>query len=203
MLSDMVYWGRIGPSPRVLVVLSSMRGLQPKPIVVTERQDAVLRHIVRCATKPHRLVQRARIILEMAAGANNAQVARRLGVHISAPRLWRGRWLAANDKLQAAEAEGCNDKALIDLIESVLADEPRSGAPSVFTAEQAVQIVALACEKPEDSGRPISHWTQQELADEAVKRGIVPSISGMTVGRFLKSGRSKASQKPLLAQCLS
>jgi transposase len=180
-----------------------MRGPQPKPIVLTERQEAILRHITRCATKPHRLVQRARMILGMATGANNAEIARGQGVHISAARLWRKRWLAANDKLAMAEAEGCNDKALIELIESVLADEPRPGAPAIFTAEQAVQIVALACEKPEDSGRPISHWTLGDLADEAVKRGIVPSISIMTVGRFLKSGRFEASQDPLLAQCLS
>ena len=199
----MVYWGRIGPSPRVFVVVSDMRGPQPKPIVLTERLDAILRHIVRCGTTPYRLVRRAQIVLEMATGANNAQVARRLDVHVSSPRLWRGRWLDADERLQAAEAAGADDNALIKLIESVLADAPRSGAPATFTAEQVVHIVALACESPPDSGRPVSHWSHQELADEAVKRGLVPRISGMTVGRFLKGGRSEASQEPLWAQRLS
>ncbi len=176
---------------------------QSKPIVLTERQSAALRHMTACPSKVHRLVQRAGIILRIASGANNEQVARALGLTEYTPRLWRGRWLAASDRLAAAEAKGCDDKALSQLIESVLADEPRSGAPATFTAEQMVQIMALACEDPRDSGRPVSHWTQQELADEAIRRGIVVSISRMTVGRFLKGGRSKASQEPLLAQCPS
>ena len=42
----------------------------------------------------------------------------------------------------------------------------------------------MACETPEKSGRPVSHWTPRKLADEVVKRGIVPSISVRHVGRF-------------------
>ena len=53
----------------------------------------------------------------------------------------------------------------------------RPGAPATFSAEQWCQIIALACEPPEASGRPISHWTPRELADEACKRGIVATIS--------------------------
>lgn len=45
--------------------------------------------------------------------------------------------------------------------------------------------MALACESPEDSGRPISHWTPRELADETIKRGIVKTISPRHLGRFL------------------
>jgi putative transposase len=182
-------------------MVGEMRGPQPKPIVLTERQEMLLRRITRCPTNPQWLVERAGIILEMAAGANNRQVARHLGLIRSTPRLWRGRWLAASTQLAAAEAEDSDDKALSKFIESVLADRPRAGAPAEFTAEQVVQIVALACENPETSGRPISRWTPRELADEAVKRGIVQSISPMTVWRFLKGGRSEATSKPLLAQC--
>ncbi len=41
----------------------------------------------------------------------------------------------------------------------------------------------MACEHPEDSERPISHWTQQEIADEAIRiigvrvTSIAPIIS--------------------------
>ncbi len=178
-----------------------MRGPQPKPVVLTDRQDTLLRGITRCPTNPKWLVERARIILEMAAGANNRQVARHLGLHRSTPRLWRERWLAAGAQLVTADTNGSDDKALSELITQVLADQPRSGAPVEFTAEQVVQIVALACEKPEASGRPISRWTPRELADEAVKRGIVHSISPMTIWRFLKGGRPEATPQPLLAQC--
>jgi putative transposase len=48
-----------------------------------------------------------------------------------------------------------------------------------------MQIMALACETPEVAGRPVSSWTPHELADEAIKRGIVTSISPRTVERFL------------------
>jgi hypothetical protein len=61
----------------------------------------------------------------------------------------------------------------------------------MFAAEEIVQIIAIACEKPEDAGRPISHWTARELADEALKRRIVGRISRRSGGRFLKSGELK------------
>jgi putative transposase len=71
-------------------------------------------------------------------------------------------------------------------IEERLQDWPRSGSPGKFSAEQLVQLIALACEAPQDSGYPVSHWTPQEIAAEASKRGIVESISPRPVGRFLK-----------------
>ncbi len=81
-----------------------------------------------------------------------------------------------SERLGRLEAEGDN-RALSIAIEEVLSDARRSGAPPTFTPEQAVQIVALACEDPKGSGRPVTQWTTSELAQEAVKQGIVPSIS--------------------------
>lgn len=78
-------------------------------------------------------------------------------------------------------------------------DEPRQGAPVKFTAQQVVQIMALACELPQASGLPISQWSGRELATEAVKRGIVETISPRSVERFLKRSRFKTSSKPVLA----
>ncbi len=69
-------------------------------------------------------------------------------------------------------------------MESVLADAYRSGMPAKFSAEVVVQIIALACELPSDSGLPLSHWTPESLATEAVKRGFVESISPQSVERF-------------------
>ena len=86
------------------------------------------------------------------------------------------------------------------MIATVLTDTPRPGTPATFTAAQIVQIVAVACEPPEESGRPISHWTPREVADEVRKRGIVETISTRSVGRFLKSGRSTAASGGVLAQ---
>ena len=47
-------------------------------------------------------------------------------------------------------------------------------------------VIAMTCEKPSESERPISHWSQREIADEAIRRGLVSNISQRSVGRFLK-----------------
>ena len=90
-------------------------------------------------------------------------------------------------------------KVLSQAIEVLLTDEHRPGAPATFTFEQFMQIMALACEKPEALERPVSSWTPHELADEAVKRGIVTSISPRTVERFLKGERVATVSQALLA----
>jgi transposase len=64
---------------------------------------------------------------------------------------------------------------------------PRSGRPDTFTAEQTCQIIAVACEKPEIYGRPITHWSGRELKDEVIQQGIVPSISVRQVNRLLRA----------------
>ena len=156
---------------------------QATPIVVTTRQRAALERLVRRQTSPQRLVRRAKLILGMADGENNTEVTRRLKHTRKVATIWRQRWVGSAAALQAAEGEG--DKALDQLLEKILADEYRSGVPSKFTPEQIVQIVALACEAPAVSERPIGHWTARELAEEAVKRGIVESISARSVARFL------------------
>jgi hypothetical protein len=75
-------------------------------------------------------------------------------------RYWRKRWR------QAAEGHAVPER---------LAGAPRSGAPATFTPEQICALVAMTCEKPSESERPISHWSQREIADEAIRRGLVPA----------------------------
>jgi putative transposase len=178
-----------------------MRGPKPPPIVLTPTQRVVLGRLARRQTGAQRLVRRARIILEAASGANNDQIATLLGIDRGTVRTWRMRWLEALPRLKAAEKRAGGDgdddddeRVVSGLVEEVLVDEPRSGKPATFTPEQICQIVALACEEPrEESGRPISHWSTTELADETIKRGIVESISARSVGRFLGRGGSEAS----------
>jgi putative transposase len=177
-----------------------MPGPKPRSIELTARQREILERLARRETNPQQLVRRCNIVLEAANGANNTQVGQRLNIQRSTARTWRERWAAAAPALLLAEEEGLDDKGLAELIEQVLADEPRPGAPSTFEPEQIAQIIALACEDPEESGRPVTHWTPQELADEAIKRGIVTSISPRSVGRFLKRGGLEASSESLLAE---
>lgn len=161
------------------------RGPKPAPIEVTERQKAILEQIVKRTTNSQRLVKRAEIILKAAEGKRNVHIANEVGSNREKVHRWRGRWGANSERLKAIEEEG-SDKELRQAIEEILSDAPGRGAPPKFTAEQIVQIVAISCEKPENSGRPVTHWTPKELADEAVKRDIVESISPRQAGRFLK-----------------
>jgi transposase len=132
------------------------------------------------------LVERANLILKMLEGLNNTQAARALGLHRDTARDWRARWQAATPRLAQAEQHLALelDASLLNLIEQILADEARSGSPGKFSAEQIALIIALACEVPQASGYPVSHWSASDLRREIKKRGIVAEISVRQVGRF-------------------
>jgi transposase len=139
-------------------------------IILEADERAELERLEHRRSTPQQLARRARIILLSAAGVGVRETGRRLGTWPKTVRRWRGRWLSS-----AAAA-----------IAARLSDAPRPGAPARITPEQICRIVALACEKPEGSDRPISHWSQREVAEEAMRRGIVEQISQRSVGRFFK-----------------
>jgi putative transposase len=170
-----------------------------RKLIVTERQQVILRTMARSSTCSQAVAQRARMILLAFDGLCNEDIAGNVGCERHAVGPWRHRWADAFPRLVLIE---CCEKpsTMTAAIEGLLSDRPRSGSPGKFTAEQVTQILAVACEEPEASGRPVTHWTPRELADEVVKRKIVESISARQVGRFLKSGRPEAASEPLLAQ---
>jgi transposase len=153
-------------------------------IRVTERQLRILQDIAHSRTAAVRLVQRATLILRALDRIDNQDIADEIDLNRNAIGLWRRRWAEAWPRLISVE---CTETQadLRRAIEDVLSDEPRPGNPGKFTPEQVTQILALACEPPEKSGRPLTHWTAHELADEAQKRGIVASISASQVNRYL------------------
>ena len=108
-------------------------------------------------------------------GLNNEQVGRALHVGVDMVRYWRQRWLAGQ-VIPLSELS----------VEERLQDLPRAGKPSAITADQLCQITALACEKPEQSARPISQWSGREIADEIMQRGIVAQISPRHAARLQK-----------------
>jgi putative transposase len=167
---------------------------------LSELQKTLLLAIVRLRNSPQHLVRRVRIILLAAEGQSNEQIASRISVHLNTARNWRVRWNALQDKIDAFESDG-NEKALKEfIVDVVLADNPYNGKRGKYTAEQITQLYKIACEHPQDSGRPISHWSLRELAEEMVKRGIVEHIPIRTVWGFLKSGRFEAAQSRRLAE---
>jgi transposase len=160
------------------------------PLVLNDRERAVLQQFAHSRTIARQCGERATIILRLAAGVPKAAIAQEVRLTRKVVYLWYDRWLAAQDKLTSAA--GAPDKEFRQGIEAILADQPRPGAPLTFTAAQVCQIMALSCQKPEDLGLPFTTWTPSELARSAVQQGIVSSISPASVGRFLKSGRFAA-----------
>jgi putative transposase len=165
-----------------------MPGPKPLPIVVTEQQCDALQKLVARSTTEQRLVRRAWIILLTALGHGTRETASVLRISQDTVCYWKQRW---REQEPHALATGNVPRRL--------ADAPRPGGPPTFTAEQWCQIMALACEDPNESGRPISHWTIRELTQEAQDRQIVESISACHVGRFFKRSRSQTASDPLLA----
>jgi putative transposase len=159
-----------------------MPGMAAK-VVITERQQALLPSMAFSRSCPQGLAQRAEMILLAVEGHHNEVIAGRLGCERHGVGIGRRRWQQGFAKRVVVE---CPPKppALREAIEEVLSDLPRAGGGGKFTAEQIAQILAVACEPPEQSGRPVTHWTPRELAEEVIPRGIVPSISVRPVGRF-------------------
>ena len=147
-------------------------------IDLSPEERCELERLRRTASTPQALARRSRMILLAGAGVGVVETAKRLEVWRKTVSQWRARWLASSGSPASAEER--------------LRDAPRSGAPARITPEQICAIVALACERPSECARPMSHWSQQELADEAVKRGIVERVSQRSVGRFLKNNRTSS-----------
>lgn len=138
------------------------RGPNPIEVILSEQEVQALEKCVRRYTTTQQIAQRVRFVQAAAASQNNAQIARELGVSIDMVRLWRRRWVEWQD-IPLEEYS----------VETRLSDTHRSGSPGKFSAEQVAQMIAIACEVPQDSGYRVSHWTAQEIALEAEKGGIV------------------------------
>lgn len=165
-----------------------MSGPPPAALVtVTSRQRKLLKKLLRGHQTPQCLTWRIQIVLKASYGHSNSWIARNLGKDRATVRLWRARWAEAQPVLETAEQRGATKRELVHLIQEILSDAYRSGAPCTFTATELVQIIAVACEPPAESERPISHWTARELTAEVLKRHITESISVRTVGRLLET----------------
>ena len=151
------------PTPKAQVVKLSKKERQELERVVSKHQTG------------QQMALRARIILAASSGQTNTAIAQKYEVKHATVKLWRNRWV----KLQGISLDDLS-------VEQRLSDAPRPGAPARITADQRCRIEALACEKPEASERPITHWTAREIADELKKRQIVENISPRHAARLLK-----------------
>jgi transposase len=145
----------------------------PCQIVLSEKETSVLTARARSVRGAYRDRLRARIVLAAAAGAANAAIAAELGVCTDTVRKWRRRFAAG--RLAG------------------LKDAPRSGRPSMFTAADRAEAVALACALPAETGVPLSRWSCPELARELAARCQI-TASASTIGRWLAADTLKPWQ---------
>lgn len=157
-----------------------MARLAPKVLNLSDAERLGLQQLINRHNTPQQIALRAKIILLASEGKNHREIARILDLSRDMARTWRNRWLETYSQELS--------------ITQRLQDAERVGAPMKFSMEQVIELFALACSPPEDSGRPISHWTPKELADEIMTQGIIASISVRHVGRLLKEAQLKPHQ---------
>ncbi|MFD7982046.1 helix-turn-helix domain-containing protein [Kitasatospora indigofera] len=147
------------------LLLIGLPALPACPIAPTAAERARLKKAAYGHKTEHRLRVSAQVVLYAARGRSNAHIARETGLHLDTVRKWRGRFA--------------------ELSLAARADRKRPGRPRRFTALQATQVKALACQLPAETGAPLSPWSCPELAREAVARGIAAFVSASTVRRWL------------------
>lgn len=153
-------------------------GVPTYHIVLTKQERELLGKISRKHSEKQITVVRAKIILRADEGHQHKKIAAQLGISERIVTKWIKRWLAR----------------VSDPVEERLQDLARSGAPDTISPEQWCQIIAMACESPSEYGLSITDWTQRELAIEAIKQGIVETISPSHLGRALKKKRSNRTE---------
>jgi transposase len=143
----------------------------PFVIILTAEERQQLSVRAQAARAAYRDVIRAQIVLAAADGESNAHIAADLGCHVDTVRR----------RYCAGRLGG-------------LADRPRSGRPRQFSAVQVAEVKALACELPAASNTPLARWSCPDLAVEAIRRGVVSSLSASTVRRWLAADAIKPWQ---------
>lgn len=154
-------------------------------IQLTTQMYQILQQLSASRNVGNAIVARVKIILMGFQKQDNEIIASILGLCAKTVGMWRRRWrdsFAALLQMQFMENESQFRRAIIEC----LSDAPRSGSPGKFTAQQIVEMIGIACESAENSGRPVTSWTGRELADESRKRGVIDSISASHVNRILR-----------------
>jgi transposase len=152
-----------------------MAGPKPKyAVILHEQQHKDLKQISQSHSLPWVEVQRARILVlaHEHPDWNNSQIAKAVGSCTEMVKKCRRRW-QTNPSVKSS---------------------PRPGTRRKFTALQRSQIIALACSKPRDHGKPFKRWSAAKLAETAIEKGMVSSISPGTVREWLRKDKIKPWQ---------
>jgi len=138
----------------------------PKKYKITLRSDQrkKLLRIVKTGQRHAREILYAHILLKSAQGWSDEQIAQAFDVSTDTVQRTRQRFVQSG-------------------LKAALQENPRRGAPRKLTSEQETHLIALACSQP-PAGR--QRWTVRLLAEEAVKRQLVPGVAAETLRQLLK-----------------
>jgi putative transposase len=129
-------------------------GRPPLSIDVPKKDQQELRALLKGGVQQVRVVLRALALLQLAENASAPQIAKVIPLTSQAIRRLGHRYEQAG-------------------LHSALYEKQRPGAAEVLDASQKQRIIALVCSNPPE-GR--ARWTVRLVAEEAVKRKLVPTV---------------------------
>ena len=137
-------------------------------IELTEDERATVQTWVHRGHAAARIQTRARILLQLAEGRRDVEIARPLEVGVGTVYNTRQRFLAGG-------------------LEAVLHDKTQERRRQALAGEQLAHLIAIACSS---APKGHDHWTLRLLAGKAVELGFVESISPETIRQLLKKTNS-------------
>ena len=140
-------------------------GRPPLSVEVTPRDQEELADLLSGGVQQVRVVLRALALLQLAKGASAPQIAKVVPLTPQAIRNIGHRYQQGG-------------------LESALFEKQRPGAAAVLDDSQKQRIIALVCSTP-PQGR--ARWTVRLVAQEAVKRKLVPRVGRETIRILLLS----------------
>lgn len=137
----------------------------PLPFELTPRDRRALTRMVKGGIQQVRVVVRALALLHLARGISAPQVAQRV---LLTPQAIR--------KIAQRYRQGGVDRAVFE--------KRRPGAAEVLTASDKQRLIAMVCSHPPAGA---ARWTVRLVAEQAVKRKVVPRVGRETVRILLQS----------------
>ena len=134
-------------------------GRPPLNIDVSKNDQKQLRSLLKGGVQQVRVVLRALALLQLAEDVSAPQVAKTLPLSSQAIRRLGHRYQKAG-------------------LEGALYEKQRPGAAEVLDTNQKQRIIAMVCSDPPE-GR--ARWTVRLVAEEAVKRKLVPRVGRETI----------------------
>ena len=161
-----------------------MKRQRRQRINLKDDERKTLQSLVQKHTAKQSVVVRAKIILLADEGMQHQEIARELSIRNNTVTTWIARWRDLTNKSA----------------EDRLQDSPRPGAPDKFTPEQLCQIIAIVCEKPEDHGRPVTHWTHWGSGQQGREScGVKVPTPSVTRFRTASISTARGGNKPRYA----